>query len=389
MTSPVLICFAGDRWEGNPHSRHHLMRRFAGEFEVLFIESLPMRSVAGVDRHELVRVWRKLRGRIGVRTVELHLHVLTPAPIPPVGRWGRTVQLAALAVQIAYARRRLGLRGPAVSWFSVPIAAPLRGRLGERGSVFYYQDRYDQFSHVDAELLRTLVADLATGCDVGIATSEPLARDLRTLGGRTPWTVAHGVDTDRFAGDPSPPPALSGLEPPLVGYVGILDDYLSFGAIRAVAERLDRGTVVLVGAANTDVSALDHPRITRLGFRPYAEIPSYLAAFDCCLLPFELTPLTVAVDPIKLREYLAAGRPVVSTRLPSVEPYADVVTLADGPEAFAGAVLAALSGDAGSPAASARRRDRVAHESWDGVADRIRPLLRALADGTPLPQPGS
>jgi hypothetical protein len=133
----VLICFAGDRWDGNPHSRHHLMRRFAGEFEVLFIESLPMRSLASIDGYELRRAWQKLRGGVRVRTAAPHLHVLTPPPLPPAGRLGRTGQLAGVRAQLAYARRILRLDGHAVSWFSVPVAAPLRGRLGERGSLFY------------------------------------------------------------------------------------------------------------------------------------------------------------------------------------------------------------------------------------------------------------
>jgi glycosyltransferase involved in cell wall biosynthesis len=383
-SKPVLICFAGDRWDGNPHSRHHLMRRFAGEFEVLFIESLPMRTVAVGHRHELRRIWRKLRTGVRLRTIEPHLHVLTPPPIPPAGRVGRAAQLAAVRACVAYARRRLELSGPAVTWFSVPIAAPLRGRLGERGSLFYYQDRYDEFSHVDAPRLRELIADLARGCDVCIATSEGLAEDLRRLD-RRPIVVPHGVDVARFAGSPPMPADLSGLERPLVGYVGIVDDYLSFETIRRVADRLERGTVVMVGSSNADVAALRHPRVVMLGRRPYEAIPGYLAAFNCCILPFQLTRLTMAVDPIKLREYLAAGRPVVSAPLPAVTRYADAVQLAGEPEAFADAVARCLDSVADSPSERARRRTRVAGESWDRVADTIRPVLVSLAEGKPIP----
>jgi glycosyltransferase involved in cell wall biosynthesis len=374
----VLICFAGDRWDGNPHSRHHLMRRFAGEFEVLFVESMPMRSIGPVDRTELSRAWAKIRGGSGLRTPEPHLHVLRAPPIPPTGRLGRAAQLAAVRGQIAYARRRLGLPGPAISWFSLPVAAPLRGRLRDRNSIFYYQDRYDAFTGVDADLLRALTADLARNCTVSIATSAELAADLRVLGA-APLLVPHGVDAARFAGDPAPPDDLRGLERPLVGYVGILDDYLSLDAIRAVADGLERGTVVLVGGVNTDVSLLDHPRIARLGFRDYGAIPAYLAAFDCCLVPFRMTRLTTAVNPIKLREYLAAGRPVVSAPLPAVLEYRDVVELADGADEFSRAVARVLASDSDSPAARARRRASVAAESWDAVAQRIRPTLRALA----------
>jgi glycosyltransferase involved in cell wall biosynthesis len=377
MPRPLLICFAGDRWDGNPHSRHHLMRRFAGEFEVMFIESMPMRSMAATDSLELQRAWRKLRGGVGFRTAAPHLHVLTPPPIPPAGRIGHAAQLATVRCQIAYARRRVRLEGPVLSWFSVPIAAPLRGRLGERGSLFFYQDRYDAFSRVDAPRLRELTASLARGCDACIATSEQLAEDLRRLGG-DPVVVHHGVDAERFAGDPRPPSDLAQLERPLVGYVGLLDDYLSFETIRAVADRLRRGTVVLVGDANTDVSSLAHRRIARLGSRPYDTIPAYLAAFDCCIAPFAMNRLTVAVNPIKLREYLAAGRPVVSAPLPAVHEYSDVIELAEDPAGFADAVMRLLDPVHDSPSERQRRRERVAAESWDQVAERIRPMLLGM-----------
>ena len=97
------------------------------------------------------------------------------------------------------ALRRLGLDGPAISWFSIPVCAPLRGRFGEVGSVLYYQDRYDAFSHVNGEHLRGCLREFAAGCDVSIASSEALAEDLRRLGAE-PHLIAHGVDAERFAG---------------------------------------------------------------------------------------------------------------------------------------------------------------------------------------------
>lgn len=377
---PFLICFAGDRWDGNPHSRHHLMRRFAGDFEVLFVESLPMRSLASADRYELKRAIRKLRRGMRLRTVAPHLHVMRPPPIPPAGRLGRRLQLAVVRAQIAYARKRLKITGPGVSWFSVPTAAPLRGRLGERGSLFYYQDRYDEFSHVDARLLRDQIAQLAR-CDVCLATSEELADDLRVLRAR-PTVVPHGVDVGRFASGGPLPDDLARIEKPLVGHIGLLDDHISFELLRAVADRLPQGSIVLVGGANTDVSSLRHPRIVHLGPRPYESMPRYLAAFDCCLVPFNINRLTAAVNPIKLREYLAAGRPVVSTPLPSVAKYADIVELAREPDDFAAAVLRALQPGADTPQMRAKRQDAVAAESWDAVADLIRPMLVRLGIGT-------
>ena len=354
------------------------MRRFAGHFEVLFVEGVPMRSVALGQRGELRRVLAKLRTiRGGLRTVAPNLHVLRPVPVPPAGALGRRLQLLGLQMQLKLARRRLGLTGPTISWFSMPVCAPLRGRIGDIGSILYYQDRYDAFSHVDAGFLRRCLADLATGCDVAVASANELAKDLRALGAE-PHLIPHGVDADRFAVRPEAPTDLDGLERPLIGYVGLVDDYLDLDLFRTVADRLEHGTVVVVGRANTDVSHLwAHPRIRFTGPRPYHEIPAYLSAFDCCLVPFAINRLTMAVNPIKLREYLAAGRPVVSTPMPEVLQYGDVVSIAYGAHAFAEAVVAALT-EARDEAAIRRRRARVADESWDAVAARIEPHLTAL-----------
>jgi glycosyltransferase involved in cell wall biosynthesis len=351
------------------------MRRYAERYDVLFVESVPMRAPALGEGGELRRVWRKLREGVKLRTVEPGLHVLRPLPIPPSGRIGRYLQRIALAAQIRWARRRLGLGGPLLSWFSLPVAAPLRGRLGERGSILYYQDRYDAFSHVDAPYLRACLTALARGCDIAIASAEELGADLRALGAE-PAIVPHGVDVERFSAEHSPPTDLQALPRPLVGYVGLLDDYLDLELLVRLAERLDRGTLVLVGATNTDISILRHPRIELLGVRPYASIPAYVSSFDCCVIPFLVNRLTVAVNPIKLREYLAAGRPVVSTPLPEVARYGDVVSVV-AREDFADAVIDVLN-SSDLEAAREARRLRVANESWERVAASIESLFLPL-----------
>jgi glycosyltransferase involved in cell wall biosynthesis len=379
---PTLICFAGDSWDGNPHSRHHLARRFAQHMDVLFVESVPMRSVTRGDRHEWRRVLAKLGRRSSLRTIAPGLHVLRPFPIPPAGALGRRAQLINLRLQVRRACSSLGLGDTRIAWFSLPVAAPLRGRLGEDLDVLYYQDRYDQFTHVDAERLRAQTAQLARECHLAIATSTPLAEDLRAMGAK-PMLAPHGVDIEHFATAGAPPTDLAGLERPLVGYVGLIDDHMDFVAVLQVADRLVEGTVVMVGASNVDTTHLRHPRIVLLGHRPYEQIPAYIAAFDSCLIPFAVNELTLGVNPIKLREYLAAGRPVVSTALPELLPYAAAVELVHEGEDFAAAVLRTLVEDYDSPALRKQRRELVAQESWDRVAAQIEQWMMAtLACGS-------
>lgn len=351
------------------------MRRFAASgWDVLWVEAVAMRSVAGAGRAELRRVRAKLRSLGGLRCVEERLHVLRPLPIPPAGRAGRAMQTRVLRRQVMHSVRQLDLGLPAITWFSVPVAAPLRGRVGDHASVLYYQDRYDEFSHVDRSYLRQCLRSLAGGCDLAIASAEELADDLRALGAN-PVVVSHGVDVDRFSQPAPSPPQLEGFERPLIGCVGLIDDHLDMAAIRAVAGSMGRGTVVLVGDTNTGVASLGHPRIRFVGRRPYAEMPAFMQAFDVCLVPFVHNRLTAGVNPIKLREYLAAGRPTVATALPETEPYGDVVELVrdgDWPAAVARAVME------DDERRRAQRRARVAGESWDVTFDRVEGLVSPL-----------
>jgi glycosyltransferase involved in cell wall biosynthesis len=374
---PIIISFAGDSWDGNPHSRHHLMRRLAPRYDVLFVEGVPMRGPAVRDRYELRRIAAKLGPPRRLRTVGPGLHVFRPAPVPPAGRLGRAAQLAALRLEIRHAIARLELHGPRLSWFSQPIVSPLLGRLGERASVLYYQDRYDAFAFVDGPRIRSHLARLARNCDLSIATAEPLARELRALGA-DPVLLLHGVDVERFA-TPSPAPAdLAALERPLVGFVGLIDTHVDVEAILAVASSLQRGTVVLIGGTNIDPQPLRRDRIALLGPRAYELIPAYLHAFDVCIMPFRINRLTEAVNPIKLREYLSAGRPTVATPLPATAPYASGLELATGPKEFPAAVATALAATQDSEPARALRRRLVANDSWDIVASRLETLLEGV-----------
>jgi glycosyltransferase involved in cell wall biosynthesis len=353
------------------------MKRFAAAgWWVLFVEGVPMRGVVASDRHEWSRIRRKLRSPAGLRTPLPRLHTLQPLPIPPTGPIGRRLQAGGLWLQINAAKRRLGVRGSCISWFSLPVAAPLRGHLGDSASIFYYQDRYDAFAHVDVTYLQAGVARLAAECDIAIASAQELADDLTELGAR-PVVVPHGVDTEFFA-TPAPIPAdLTRLERPLVGCIGLIDDHIDLSAIAAIAESLDYGTVVLVGASNTSSTHLEHQRIRLLGPRPYETMPGYLQAFDVCLVPFARTRLTAAVNPIKLREYLAAGRPTVATPLPEIVPYRDVVELVEDDD-WPDALKRALAPEADTEARRAERRARVRAESWDVAAERVATLLRLL-----------
>ena len=167
-----------------------------------------------------------------------------------------------------------------------------------------------------------------------------------------------------------PHPLFVNLPHPICGYVGAIDERLDFAAITALAER--DAQVALIGpVVKIDPSVL--PRRTNVHFTgqmPYADLPSLLAGLDVALMPFARNEATLSISPTKTPEYLAAGKPVVSTPVADVvAEYGDVVTIAAEPAAFADACLA----EAARPDArrAARGSERARNAGWDTLVTRM------------------
>ncbi len=163
---------------------------------------------------------------------------------------------------------------------------------------------------------------------------------------------------------------------PVAGYVGVIDERLDLGLVADLAAALPDWTVRMVGpVAKIDSAALpEAPNVEYVGLTPYAELPAVMARFDVALMPFALNEATRSISPTKTLEYLAAGLPVVSTRVPDVvADYADVVHLADDGPGFAAACRAVLGHDVGDR--DRRARPLQHRQEWDVIAASMAALL--------------
>jgi glycosyltransferase involved in cell wall biosynthesis len=141
-----------------------------------------------------------------------------------------------------------------------------------------------------------------------------------------------------------------------------------------VAKHFAGGSLVILGKITTDVSKLEAlPNVHILGRKPYESLPAYCKGFDVALNPFRVNELTLNANPLKVREYLAAGLPVVSTPIPEVEVLG-LCRIADGPEETVREIEAALR----DPGPSRARSEAVRSESWEARLDEIRRHLAAL-----------
>jgi glycosyltransferase involved in cell wall biosynthesis len=371
-----ILCFSHD-WSGDPLSKNHLMRLLARDNRVLWVNSIGYRAPTA-SKADVGRAFKKLRAAAtAVREVEPNVFVFNPLAIPAYGRPAiRALNQRLLRWQVRGAMRRLGFRRP-VNWVFNPAAAVIAGALGEEMVVYHCVDEHSAFTGVSTEALADLERQLLRRADLVIVSSEALHRSKSAHNPRT-YLVRHGVEFNHFrkAIDPAThvPDAVAGLPRPVIGFFGLIADWVDVDLMAEVADRFAGGSLVVLGKATTDVSVLARrPNVRLLGRVPYADLPGYCKGFDVALNPFRVNELTLNSNPLKVREYLAAGLPVVSTAIPEVEAMGLCRIGRDG-AGFLREVEAAL----GDPGPSRERSESIRPESWEARLDEIRGHVAAL-----------
>ena len=374
-----IICFAHD-WGGDPTSKTHIMRILSEANRVLWVNSIGMRRPV-VSAHDLRRVLRKIRRATqGLVRVNANLSVCNPLALPLHGMPGiDRVNAVLLRASIRYYARRAGLSRPIV-WTFMPNTVGLVGKLGESRVVYHCVDEYSAFAGVPREALQRMETELVRRADLVITSADSLYEERKRLNPKTAF-VSHGVDVAHFsrALDPgiAPPPDVEDLarsSRPVIGFFGWIAEWVDLGLIGEVARRRPDWTFLLIGKVTADTAPVRGlANVRMVGQKPYETLPAYCRVMDVGVIPFRIEELTLKANPLKLREYLAAGLPVVSTDLPEVRKYADLVHIATGPEAFAAALARALTER--SEAAARARVEAMKHESWEARVEEISELL--------------
>jgi len=370
-----IICFAND-WSADPLSKKHLMMRFARRRRILWINSLNNRRPR-IARKDMRRIWQKLSGfGEGLSQVHESIWVLNPLYVPFHGnRTTRALNRWLLGLQIRKALSRLQIKGR-ITYTFVPTSADVVGTLGESRIVYHCVDEYAAFSDAGAEIAAR-ERELLTKANVVIVSATALLEKKKGYNPQT-YLVTHGVDYEFFrqAANPNTPIAseLCSLRKPILGFIGLLADWVDLPLLAELARRRPDWSIVLVGRADTDLKVLEGlENIHLLGHRPYERLTEFLRGFDVALLPFVNNELTRNANPLKLREYMAAGLPVVACPIPEVARYAGRVALASSAAEYEREISAILQRAEGGP--SAARSQQIADESWDAKAAEIEELL--------------
>lgn len=392
---PQLVVL-GEDWGQHPSSTQHLIKRLLPDYRVLWVNSIGLRRPR-LNVRDLGRLGRKL-GAVLRRPAKERAPALTPQeeptpqvmpplalPLPGSPLAGR-INGHWLAAQI---RRQLPELDRPLLWISLPSAVDLVGKLGERAVIYYCGDDFSALAGVDHEAIARCEARLVEKADLILAASPALASRFPPHKTRL---LSHGVDLGLFM-PPQPRPADLPSGRPIAGFYGSLSDWIDVPLLADTARALPHWDLVLIGPRQTDLSPLAGlPNVHLLGPRPHHTLAAYAQHWQVSLLPFVDNAQIRACNPLKLREYLATGRPVVSTDFPALDGYRALVHLPRPGDSLAQAIQrAALDAPAQDwfqryewealtcHEGKAQRQQAVAQQSWDHRADELKTWLAGLA----------
>jgi GT2 family glycosyltransferase/glycosyltransferase involved in cell wall biosynthesis len=390
-TPPGFVWFAAQDWwyHNQAHSDFQLMREVARERPVLVVNSLGLRMpTPGNSSHTLRRIGRKLKStaklvRRPVRGLP-GFHVMTPLMIPVYGdRVGARVNAWLVRLQVRAVARVVGVGPMPHIGVTIPTAWPVVEPMRRSSLLFNRADLHSAYPGTDTAWIESLEEALLRHSDrVHYVSHELMSRDAEVVGDRAVF-LDHGADIAHFSPDGEVDPVVAAIPAPRMGFFGGIDDYtIDVDLLHRTAEANPDTSLVVVGDATCpmgDLTAL--PNVHWLGFQPYARIPSLARGFDVALMPWLDNEWVRHQNPIKLKEYLALGLPVVTTDYPELDPYRDRVLVAHDRSDFSSLVQQALS----SPPDPTALRESVRACTWLARARELADLADRVPAGAPDP----
>ncbi|MCC7211075.1 MAG: glycosyltransferase [Candidatus Brocadia sp.] len=381
-----IICISWLVWDSIPLVMHQMMTRLAVNNRVLFVDppvaysNMIIRPSLWKDRLKKTFLWLR-----GVRRVNDTLSVYYPPPLLLQYGHLKTVDKlnqSFMASAIARTARGLGFTNPIV-WIYHPYAINPGGEFHEKlvcydcnddvGFFFcYHFNKRNRLSGIEEKL--------AKRADVVFATSKYLYRIRKEQNPNTHY-LPSGVDTELFqqarSADCKIAPELEGIPCPVIGFVGgMVNSKMHWEWIRDAAAAKPQWNFVFVGPCveNPPPYIAQQKNIFFVGTRPQNLLPSYIKGFDVCLIPYQGEDFLRACQPTKAFEYLASGKPVVSSWIPELEEYQEVIRLSRTSKEFIRNIEAAL--DEGKKEELAQKYIQAAQGwTWEGRMEKASEII--------------
>jgi glycosyltransferase involved in cell wall biosynthesis len=382
MTFPII--YFGNDWNAeNRTSSHHIAARLAKKHPLLYVDSPGLRApkASGRDVKKLVKKLGQaaaLPRKVGAQTWHMVLPQFPFRRLPLAPELNR--ELGALLVRRA--ARHLGMERPLL-WFAVPHPGILLGRLGERFSVYYCIDDYSALPDVDKDQIRGMDRHLTENANQVFVSAQTLF-DAKTGVNKNLVYSPHGVDVEHFGRAASEALEIAAparnLKHPVIGFFGLIEGWIDLELLQFLAKSRPSWTFLLIGRVAVDVSALEKlGNVIFPGPQPYGDLPSWARAFDVAIYPGGQNEFVRNANPLKIREYLATGKPVVSVSSREVERFRGVVRIAKSHEEFLREIDDALANDTAE--AREERLKKVSTMSWDARVDEVVAQVEATMAG--------
>ncbi len=381
MLKNTDILYLGvNAWDSIVQRPQHLARGLSESNRVLYVDPSAF-SVFTSLRLSFRGTGSEKTRRSGFRRLSGSLFVFTPPPLLPFSLWSMTSnRWNAWIVARMLSRVFVSLRfRPGLLWVSSPLGWPMVEQILARRVCYDCLDNFPAFYPDRRGALLARQEDrLLKQADAVFATEKQLAKRCSSRN-RNVHLVPNAVHPGFLERTQAPCPSdLAELNRPVVGYVGALSHWIDFRLIRYLAEERPSWSFVLIGPGRKEGTLAGLPNVHWLGPRAHEDLPAFLDRFDACLIPFRDNELTRTVNPVKLYEYLARGKPVVATNTPALEPFSHVCSLASSRREFLDALQTAV--EESGEYREQRIRERVLMASRNTWQDRPDQVCRILGD---------
>lgn len=390
-----VICFGGEDWwyKNRGHIDMQLMRRFAKLGTVLYVNSIVMqkpslRKNTGGGKSFTHKLIRKAKSILrGLRESGAGFWVYSPFTLPVHHLpWARQINEMILRYQIYYVARKLLLVNPIV-WVACPAACDTAIKMRKRLLIYQRTDRFEEYPNIDVNIIKTYDLKLKASADLTLFVSDMLFDEEAGQCKRAVY-LDHGVDYEMFSmaeQDQHKPEDIKDIPKPIIGFFGTIDDHtFDIDFVETVVDLLPQMSFVFVGSASSDINGLKKRKnVWLLGQKPYDQICHYGKCFDVAMMPWKQNRWIEVCNPIKLKEYLALGKPIVSTAFPELQKYWNVVYQAKTAEEFAERIKKALAED--TPDCVAARRKKVEASTWNSKAQLVLKELFGKTNGLQEP----
>jgi len=380
--SVAFLVFSDDYGE-HPSSCQHLFQHISKNHQVLWVNTIGMRN-PNLTMRDISKIFTKvggmLRSLLGGRNrseagnfdslVDSNITVCQPFMLPyaNIGIF-RALNRISVTRHVNNKLTQLKLDQP-VMVVTAPNACDYIGAFAESRVVYYCVDEFSEWPGVQRELVTSMESQLLHQCDVFVATSTKLLNKFDRHG-EISLLLTHGVDAKLFADSTlSEHGLLADIPKPRVGYFGLFDDRSDQDLLYEVATKMPDVSFVITGSTETDVSRLASlGNMYFTGSVPFLEVTKIAAGFDICMLPYKLNDLTDAIQPLKFKEYIATGKPIVSTPIKEARGLADYIGLAATADEWTALIRRNLDGY--HPTSDAQRHSFLHDESWASKAERF------------------